>query len=548
MPTQTGRDTRRAPTLDYLHSLRTPSKTSMFDDTTLLTLAIQKSVGNDHELILDPDRFTAAMGAAQIPTRPLTDDEIKAIEPSLDFTPFKYPEGNTFREQVESVLPQNPDMFPLDSGLRDAVIHLLQRLMVGLPSDFDPCQFYPGLDPISSSLFALSYIAREVGTPIRWPQELYKPPRRDGLSRWRILTIRPDGALSGRKHSFVDGIRSGIRALRSDALWQVIDLLRDATRPVILDQKSVSRAVGVSRGDTKRILRSMEHLVTERFLISMQHIGLRHRCIFSKRKRLPWPIRSLYEHIELSGSDYLSARFYLEPIESEGPDEPLAISFDAHTKVVSFRMDLFNRFNKKGEEIGTWSHAAMESETTKTPRPKGWLYKTTSSAHKGCAPSEPIQDLLSILWTHRGSARQRMRLLSLFEYPGSSWRTHLHDLIKSGTVSFIYHPSLEYCALPDGILVAAWNGSRAEIDDVGLWLCRSFAYVRLLKGDTGLVAVIRLHEGTSGFLAPVIGSEMDRRGLEYFSAVPEKQSTYYMTALGRLYSPIEERWRDPWET
>ncbi|RLI58645.1 MAG: hypothetical protein DRO87_05160, partial [Candidatus Thorarchaeota archaeon] len=259
MPTQTGRDTRRAPTLDYLHNLRIPSKTSMFDDTTLLTLAIEKSVGNNHELILDPDRFAAAIGAAQIPTRPLTDDEIKAIEPSLDFTPFKYPEGNTFREQVESVLPQSPDMFPLDSGLRDAVIHLLQRLMLGLPSDFDPCQFYPGLDPISSSLFALSYIAREVGTPIRWPQELYKPPKRDGLSRWRILTIRPDGALSGRKHSFADGIRSGIRVLRSDALWQVIDLLRDATRPVILDQKSVSRAVGVSRGDTKRILRSMEH-------------------------------------------------------------------------------------------------------------------------------------------------------------------------------------------------------------------------------------------------------------------------------------------------
>ena len=537
------------PSLAYLRKFYVPNRTARFTDTRLLTLVIQKLAGARGEPPLEPEVFAEAIQVAEPSTNPLTDNEIKSLDPTIDFTGYNYPKGRSLQEQIASVLPQNPSILPVDGDLRQALIHLLTHLVRGFPGKFAPGEFHAGLDYLSSAMFTLNHIARISGTPVKWPEELYKI---DGLKiqtpDWQNLTIRPDGAPRIEWSWLTSRLRNRIRSLRYEPLRAILAKLNSEKKPSMIRRQDIEGVAGVPRTAARFVQENLKQLITERHLISMPSIGLRHRCVISHDKRQPWPMHSLYEYVALDDEDFGSLQFYIEPVTSEGPDNPNLLSIAAHTEVVSFRMSLFNPFSKQGEELGIWRDMAFEDAKFNPEGENSWPYAESETASNDSVhtPSEIERMVLSILWTHRGPPEHRSMLPRIFDIPTTTWRENLARIRNASALSVVYHPSLEYCALPDGVYLAVMDASISQIEDVNRWLCTSFPYAHILLGDDGLVALVRLPEGKSAYYSSVMESEMMKRNLQYIFAHPKAQRTYYMTALSRLFSMPEGKWKDPW--
>ena len=357
------------PSLDYLRKFRVPNRTARFTDFRLLTLAIQKRTGALNEPSLEPKIFAEALHIEQPSNSPLTDTEINQLRGSaLDFADHTYPRGDSLREQILSVLPQNPNILPLDEGLRESLIHLLSHLIRGFPEKYPPGEFQPGLDYFSSALFTLNHIARISGTPVKWPQELYKT---GGLKQqtpdWQNLALRPDGAPKVQWDWLTSRLRNRIRSLRYEPLRLMVAELNHEKGPATIRKQVIERVTGVPRASARHVYENLKQLITERSLIAMPSLGLKHRCIISTDRRQPWPMHSLYEHALIESAEFGSLQFFPQLIGVIGGCKDLIVGMDqcapgsrhivpAYKMIDGFRMvyfaDLLKKFYGQTETIG----------------------------------------------------------------------------------------------------------------------------------------------------------------------------------------------------
>lgn len=528
--------------------MRNPGKSTRVGDYYILWAAVQKSLGVVDGPTLEPDLFAETYDVQKIPKDPVDAERIQEV---LDYKSIReafFPAGDTFREQMESLLPG--DLLSGEPAVKNALAHLLGRLVVEVPDNLPDGGHITGLDFLSNALFHLHYLAYlpEPPTPIRWLHALQpKEGDRAGTQRlgssWNLRTIRMDGAVNIRYDWVLQLFRNRLRMLLYEPIRRMTSEYNRRNRPIIIRRNDIMNTLGLTRRRAEKAYEYLQLLISERFIPSLQSLGLRYRCILGADERVPRPLGSLCEHISLTDAHYAGLDIYVEPKDASRSelDEELAIVADR--EIVSLRMDLFRRL-KDGEEEGIWQDLKESDSRPETTR--DWLLKESCSSRQSRKLSQDERNMLSILWAHQGSPEQRRQLIEIMEFPKRRRIEAFNELTNSKAFTVMYHPSLEYCGIPHGLMIAARASTSRKRSEMKDWLLSSFPFVRLLLGEQGQLAIVRRRTGGAQFAAQVVARQLSEMDIEHTTAVCSMQRTFYFTVLGRLYSDDEGRWRNPW--
>jgi hypothetical protein len=542
----------RMASVDYLEQMRRPLKYSKLDDYHILKAAVYKLHKVAEPPELNGEKFAKAHGQDNLPQDKIDPEEIQS---ALDYrsTPEPYfPAGETFDQQVQSLLQANQDLLTADDGVRRALVHLLGRQVIRLPEGIPGSGLLLGLDFLSSALFQLHYLGIASRTPVRWLHLLQQrtSPEDTSSTRWHPRTLRMDGAANSEYEWLLGRVRRRLRIL----VYAPIRILTESynTRPGLIRvyYSDIMKTLDVPRAQARQIYDYVQLTLTERFIPSLQMMGIQYRCTISPHRKARRPIGTLCEHMSLgksSESPYGGLSIFLEPYGVDGPMPEDEFTITADTEIVSFRMDLFDHTAKDGEQIGVW-----EYDLDETPLPKRgmtWVLKRSPSHRRARTMTKSERMLLSILWVHRGSPEQRIQLLRLMDFPERGLREAAKSLKTKNAYAVAYYPSPEYCGIPQGIMIASRATTRKDREELQEWLVSSFPFVRHLSGEEGQLTIARVREG-GGQIAAAAAKGVSRTlasmGIENTTAVCDVQRTFYATALGRLYSDVEGGWRDPW--
>lgn len=537
--------------IDHLERMRTQAKYSKVEDYYILRGAVRKSYGVEESPELDPVAFSEAHNLVKWPRDAY---DLETIQEFLDYRSIgegSYPAGNTFDEQFESLLPSDAEFTSADPVLRNAMTHLLGRSVIGLPETLPGPGCIEGLDFLSSALLHLYYLGLASRTPIRWLEALQSKEGEKGTqvgltTRWHPRSLRMDGAVNSRYEWLLRRVRSRLRILVYSPIRRMCVSYNKRKGPVRVFQNDIMKTLRAPRMQASHVYNYIQLMLTERFLPSLGSMGVRYRCIVGPNKRVQRPVGNLCEHVSLSESRYGGLNIFVEPTWVEREDGPEEFVITADSETISFRMDLFDHMAKVGEEIGQWAYRVVEADEEIPEKGGNWIVKTSPPSRRARIPTEAERNLLSIMWAHQGTPEQRGQLMENMELPVRAQRDASKALRKRNAYNFVYYPAVEYCGVPQGIMVAAKTNTEAEKREVSECLLASFPFVRLLSGDNGLVAIARVREGNGQFQAETARRRLEQIGVEHTDAVCDIQKTFYFTALGRLFSDEERDWKDPW--
>ena len=128
----------------------------------------------------------------------------------------------------------------------------------------------------------------------------------------------------------------------------------------------------------------------------------------------------------------------------------------------------------------------------------------------------------------------------------------LRKMLDEKILRLLYVPALEYCGLPEGMLVVGEFKEHRSRESFIDWMTSRIPYVRVFTDkSTNMVANIRLPAYKTDVVGGVIreklseGSKKDRITTRSFTARLRSYKTYHMTALQRLSH--ENGFIDPWE-
>ncbi len=537
--------------VDHLERMRTQAKYSKVEDYYILRAAVRKSYAVSESPNLDPNSFAEAHDLVKPPIGPYDSETIQKILDYRSTGESYYPAGSTFDEQIESLLPSEAEFTSLDSDLRQSLTHLLGRSVIGLPEALPGPECIEGLDFLSSALLHLHYLGLASRTPIRWLETLQSKEGEKGTTsglttRWHPRSLRMDGAVNSQYEWLLRAVRNRLRILVYGPIRTMVVAYNKRRGPVRVYHNDLMRTLGVPRMQAAQIYNYIQLMLTERFRPSLGSLGVRYRCIVGPNKRVKRPVGTLCEHISLSESKYAGLNIFLEPVWAERTESPDEFVITADTETVSFRMDLFHHTAKVGEEIGQWVYRVMQADDPHPKRDENWIFKTSPRSKRVGVPTEGERNLLSIMWAHQGTPEQRKKLVEDMEIPVRARRDASQALRKRNAYSVVYYPAVEYCGVPQGIMVAARTNTETQKREVSECLLASFPFVRLLSGKEGVLAVARVREGNGQFQAETARRRLEQMGIEHIDAVCEIQKTFYFTALGRLFSDDEGNWRDPW--
>ena len=542
----------RMASVDYLEQMRSPLKYSKLDDYHIMKAVVYKLHNLAEPPELHADEFAKKHGLSKLPQQKR---DPEAIQDVLDYrsTPEPYfPAGESFSQQIQSLLQANQELLSADDAVRRSLAHLLGRQVIGLPEDLPGSGLLPGLDFLSSALIQLHYLGIASRTPVRWLHLLQQRTSSEETSstRWHPRTLRMDGAVNSECEWLLGRVRRRLRILVYSPIRVLTEAYNARPGPIRVYYSDIMKTLDIPRAQAKQVYEYVQLTLTERFIPSLQAMGVQYRCAISPRRKAKRPVGTLCEHISLGESLESSNRglsIFLEPSGVDGPTPEDEFTITADTEIVSFRMDLFDHTAKDGEQIGVW-----EYDLDETPLPKrggNWVLSSSPAHRRARAMTKSEIMLLSILWAHRGSPEQRNQLLRLMEFPDRGLREASMSLKKKKSYAVVYYPSPEYCGIPQGIVIASRATTKRDREDLQDWLVRSFPFVRHLSGEQGQLTIARVREGGGQIAAAAakgVSSTLASMGIENTTAVCDVQRTFYATALGRLYSDVEGNWRNPW--
>ena len=528
-----------------------------YDDEGILRDIAAQMLGHKTPPTLRPNVFEAALGLVPLPDGALENERINdalAYETS-SAVHYKNPDGDTLLEQITSLLPDKPGKFPQNNQIRESFAYAMSRIVIGdLPPPSKWQGFYDGLDYLSSALFTIQMVAVRACMPIPWIEIVRKEAKDTGrLTEWQILTLRGDGATASKWTGFLNMFRSRVCALNSDYVKKMSQHLAEAQKPVRITMPLIQKTLGAGGRLARRITREVETLLTERFIPSMTGIGLKYRVIAIPGRRSEVPTEGAAEKYVCVDTTSSSSRFleivvYAEPTSSVGPHEEDLIAgsvqVTADSEVVSMRTDLF--CDETGEP--KWSVKPWQAEVKIPKDTPGWLYRESPQVDgPPWQISQRDRDLIGILCAHQGCFQSRLRLIRAMEIPNQSAKERLEMLLTRSILTVLYHPSLEYSAVPEGVFIIVHDSAPKKVESVWSYLLNGAPYVRALRtvGGRGFFAIVRVPDLHSTIFLGPAREYMDRRGVNYVAGLIEKQKTYRMTLLHRLHS--ERGWRDPWK-
>ncbi|NHI88149.1 MAG: hypothetical protein EAX87_01430 [Candidatus Thorarchaeota archaeon] len=368
------------------------------------------------------------------------------------------------------------------------------------------------------------------------------------LTQWNVHALRPDGPTATTHEQMLKMFRGNINILESEPLVKMCQYLSNvemANRPTAAD---VEKVTGTKRRMSHYILQRLGLVLTERYIPTMSLLGLKYRFIFTERQRQKLVTESLLKRLALSESNFEGCTIHIEPQESLGPSEDLPMGstqLTANSELVSLRMDLFNADTQQ------WTEPNWDEDSATRRRSKGWLKRETQQKRRQTHLTNREVDLLGPLLAFQGLKGSRMWMLSQLGFPLQTARRYLRRLLEMKVLRLLYTPALEFCGIPEGMIVGAKFRDKQLRDFFLDWATNRIPYVRAYTNEgTDLVALIRLPQFKTDLVGAKIrtiltqGSKKDRITSEAFTARLRYYKSYMMTAFQRIYKDNE--FLDPW--
>lgn len=363
---------------------------------------------------------------------------------------------------------------------------------------------------------------------------------------WGVLTLRPDGPAASQIEPMLNRLREKINALDYGPTIAVCTYLADCQIPGKPTAREIIEATGASGWNAHLALALLETLLTERYIPSVSLLGLRYRVVISTRERGVPKSRGLAAKYLLRDTMFQSASLHIEPIDSPGPNEaadPASI-FDVvvDSELVSVRLDLYDAMRS------VWKEPWYEPKIPPRLSPHCLMRSSVSASGKILVPRPRDLQALGVLWAFRGMRPARNWMMRSIHFSQSTLRHALPRVLESGLLTLLYHPTLEYCALPEGLLVATRKMTSRRADSLATWITRAFPYCRLLTSRPAgqAAAVVRVPALKSDTARAIIEEKLKEMDCEYVVAGIESCRSYYMTVLNRIYDSRTKAWADPW--
>jgi hypothetical protein len=370
------------------------------------------------------------------------------------------------------------------------------------------------------------------------------------LTQWNIHDLRPDGPTATEFEPMLKMFRASINILDYELLVRICEYLSDCERAGRPSASDIERVTNTKRRMSHYLLQRIAFILTERYLLTLPKLGLRYRFIFTQKQKPTIWSSGLVERIVLSESTYKGCSVHIEPETSVGPSEqspPESIEVCADRELLSLRMDLYDKHS------GSWNLEPWKPASGSPGRTPSWLLRETEY-HKepSVNPTDRQIDLIGPTLAFRGLRASRMWMMKRMGFVPRTARRYLKRLLDARVLRLLYTPTLEYCGLQEGMVVAAVFNDRLSRESFIDWMTSRLPYVRVFTDKSeNMVAYLRLPSYKTDVVGGVIreklsgGSKKDRITTEAFTARLRSYKTYQMTVLQRLSQ--ESGWLDPWK-
>lgn len=368
------------------------------------------------------------------------------------------------------------------------------------------------------------------------------------LTQWNVYALRPDGPTATAHEQMLKMFRGKINILEFDSLVKMCQFLSNvevANRPTAAD---VEKVIGTKRRMSHYTLQRLGLVLTERYIPTMSMLGLKYRFIFTEKQRQKVVTESLLEKLVLSESDFEGCSVHIESRESLGPSENSpkgSVQFTACSDLISLRMDLFNA------DTQNWNEPNWDEDRATRRRSKGWLRRETQEKSRKTHLTNREVDLLGPLLAFQGLKESRVWMFGQLGFPQQTARRYLRRLLETKALRLLYTPALEFCGIPEGMIVGAKFRDKQLRDYFLDWIITRIPYVHAFTNEeTDLVALIRLPQFKTDLVGAKIrtiltqGSKKDRIATEAFTGRLRYYKSYMMTAFQRIYKDNE--FIDPW--
>ncbi len=370
------------------------------------------------------------------------------------------------------------------------------------------------------------------------------------LTQWNIHALRPDGPSASRHESMLKMFRGNLNLLDYEPLVKVCEYLSDceiAGRPTAPE---IERIVGTRRRMSHYTLQRMESVLDEKFIPSVARLGLQYRFIFTEKQKPIVVSDGLVERMVLTESSHKGCSVHLEPEKSQGPSDalpPNSIQMAVDSELISMRMDLYDKRNK------TWNIEPWKPASRSPGRTKFWLLRETQYDKSPITNLTKRQiDIIGPTLTFSGLRSSRMWLMQRIGFKPRTVRRYLRNMLDEKILRMLYTPALEYCGLPEGMLIVGDFKERRSRESFIDWMTSQIPYVHVLTNkSTRMVAYIRLPAYKTDVVGGVIreklsgGRKKNRITTQSLTARLKSYKTYQMTVLQRLSQ--EQGLINPWE-
>ena len=361
-----------------------------------------------------------------------------------------------------------------------------------------------------------------------------------------VLAMRADGPAASDYEYLLQLFRQEINILQYHPLIPLCLSLSKEEQPARLTAMDLEQVSEFRGRKAYYELERLEHILHERYFPALRKLGLRYRYIFTPRQRPSVVSDGMIERMILAEQNIRGCSIHIEPSWTKGPRTwtfPEG-SYEAvvEDEIISMRFDAFNM------KTGEWDFD-VSSTNSKSPKKSSHAIKqsTASLDNRTFTLTERQAELLSILWRFEGSRMQRKWFLEQINFPIRTANRLLHQMLKDHILKSIHLPALEFCGLPDGLLIAANCFDRRSRDTLISQLTNRLPFVRILFGDSNdVVAHTRLPSKTSDQVGGTLVDMMETTSDNSFTARLKSSYTYRMTALHRIRNSTTKGWRDPW--
>ncbi|MFW9888375.1 MAG: hypothetical protein ACFFER_09345, partial [Candidatus Thorarchaeota archaeon] len=369
-------------------------------------------------------------------------------------------------------------------------------------------------------------------------------------SIWTQLSISTDGPLPYMFEELLSSLRAELNILRFRQLAKTCEYLSDVEKPGRPSGREIAEAANVGVRSAK--MNSIGLTLTERYIPSLMDLGLRYRYIFTRMQKSALDSLGLAERIAISESSaYQNATKHIEPTTSHGPqsDDLPDDSFmtTVETDMISMRMDLHDVKAGKWKQLKDILLQGEVISSREARRTRQWLIRKTSPRVKSYSlPTQREVDLLSLIGNVDASARGIRWLLDSVKFPSRTAEHLIARLLRSNRLRLLYHPSIRYAGLPEGLLLAAKFRTVKRLDEFVERLAALFPFVhsQFSRTEKSIVSRVRVarFSNPEGFIRDELQEEDALRVVSTISS----NRTYHMSVLHRLYQSKNKPWKDPW--